>query len=241
MANELVLRDTFDVTGYAGPTGLENIGVEDISMSWLAIAAKNTDAANEDSKDYIQGLKPGFFYVRNLSRVYGKSVKLVALKYFKSYAEYTPGDDKTFVRSVTQSEAKSLVRVGSIYPLANGNVVKEAFNFLVVIPEDPEAGILRLQLGAGAFKHVKNWLTLMVNGKLPIWAPIWEVTTALMTSNDGKNTYYSIGAETTQVKRVGFIPDSIKADILSAFEQAQGFNENTGRATSTEEYDVGPL
>lgn len=227
MSKEIAVRETFDVTGYTGPTGLENIGVDDISMSWLAIAAKNTDAANEDSQDHIEGLKPGLFYVRNLQKVYGKTIKLIALKYFKSYAEYTPTDSK-FVRAVSQAEAKSMVRVGSVYPQANGNVVKESFNFLVILPDDPEAGILRFSLGPGAFKHVKNWLTLMLNTKAPIWAPVWEISTTLSTSADGKNTFYSIGADTTLVKRLGFVDDSIQADVLAAFEQAQSYDENAG-------------
>lgn len=225
MSKELTTKPSFDMTAYEGKTGFEDFGANDISMAWLRIAAKNTDAANEDSADHIEDLKPGMFFVPSQKRVFGKSVRLIALKYFRTFSEVTPGDSK-YVRTVSKREVDALTRVGAAFPLPNGNIVKEAFNYLVICPDATDAGIMRFSVGAGAFKHVKNWNAMMLAAKAPMWAVVWELQTSLSTSQDGKNTYYSLGDKNTLISKVGFIEPEIKDDVLAAFEQAQGFDSD---------------
>lgn len=240
MSNEIALRDSFDLSVYQGPTGLEGLGADDISMPWLRIAAKNTDAAIEGSTDYIDGLKPGYFFNTLSKKVYGNSLKLIALRYFKSYAEHTAAQDGDFVRTVPASEVAKLTRVGTNYPLAGGHVVKESLNYLVALPEDPEAGILRFSLGPGAYKHVKNWNALMLSAKAPMWAVVWEVGTALSTSADGSYKFFSIGSDNTLVKRVGFLdPNStLGKDAFEAFNHAKNFNPDGNPVASDDAGDA---
>ena len=232
MANDIVVRDTFDVGEYKGPTGFEDFGAEDVSMSWLRIAAKNTDAAIKDSPDYVDGLEPGFFFkTGGEKKTYGKSVQLIVLKYFKSYTEIDPKKNE-FKRSVSSREVSTLTRVGANYPLPSGNVVKEAFNYLVLLPNDPASGILRFSLGAGSFRHIKNFNAMITGANAPIWAPVWELSTTLAKSKDG-DSYYTIGNENTLVKRIGFIDPSIKDDVIAAFEVARQFDPDHGASEDT--------
>lgn len=207
-------------------SGFSDFKAEDVTMGWLRIAAKNTDAANEDSKDYIQGLKPGLFFNSLTKKVYGKTVKMIVLKYFKTFSEHTPGQSGEFVRAVSQKEVTHLpesARSGGHFSLPNGNIVKEQANYLVLLPDFPDDGIVRLPFGVGSYKHVKNW-----NGQLmktpAIWSGIWEVSSALTTSKGGQS-YYSIGSEnTTNVIRSGFITPDMVESVKEAHSQASGFN-----------------
>lgn len=212
-------------------SGLSDFGAEDITMPWLRIAAKNTDAANEDSKDYIDGLKPGYFFNTLTKQVYGKTLKLIVLRYFKTFAEHTAGKNSEFVRAVPRSEVDKLpqaARQGGQFVLPSGNVIKEQANYLVVLPDYPEAGILRFGLGVGSYKHVKNWNAQMQMTGV-IWAGIWEVTTALTTAKSGE-TYYSIGGDTTNVKLTGYVQPEIVDSVKAAWESAKHFNTEPAEA-----------
>lgn len=232
MANELTIvndvnQDLLAAYGITpGSSGFDDFGAEDVQMGWLRIAAKNTDAANEDSKDYIKGLKPGFFFNTLSKKVYGKTLKLIVLRYFKSYSEHTPGQNGEFVRPVSKAEVDAIPptsQQNGHYILPSGNIIKEQANYLVLLPEYPEEGIVRFPLSTGSYKHVKNW-----NGQIlktpDIWTGIWEVSTSLMTSKQGQ-TYYSIGSETTtNVSRAGYVPLEIVDSVKAALAQARQFN-----------------
>lgn len=224
-------------------SGFSDFGAEDVTMPWLRIAAKNTDAANEDSKDYIPGLKPGFFFNTLTKRVYGKTIKVIVLRYFKTFAEHTAGKNSEFVRAVPRSEVDKLpqsARQGGQFVLPSGNVIKEQANYLVVLPDFPEDGIIRFSLGVGSYKHVKNWNAQMQMTPA-IWTGIWELTTALTTAKSGE-TYYSIGGEQTNVSKVGFVPAEIVDSVKAAFEQAKNFNteptETEVRVVSSTEEEI---
>lgn len=195
----------------------------DFNYGWLRLAAANSEAVQPGDKQ-IKGLAAGQFFNTMTQKVYGESVKVIPLKFFRSYAEYTSGNSPEFVRSITPVEWKVLnparSKSHSGYDLPNGNIGKEQLNYMVILPDDPEAGVLRLALGAGSAASAKSWNYLLTTKKAPKHEQVWNLKAVFNPAPDkNKSSFYAIGRGAGfGGSFVRFVDDADKASIVELVE-----------------------
>ncbi len=179
--------------GYVDP----DFESSDFNYGWLRIAAANSEAVQPGDKQ-IKGLAAGQFFNTMTQKIYGESVKVIPLKFFHSYSEYTKGQNPEFVRAITPEEWKAINPARSAeqsgFDLPGGNVGKEQLNYMVTLPDDQEAGVLRFALGAGSFASAKSWNYLLTTKKVPKHEQVWSLKAIFNPAPDkNKSAFYAIG------------------------------------------------
>jgi hypothetical protein len=169
----------------------------DFNYGWLRIAAPNSEAVQPGDKQ-IKGLAAGQFFNTMTQKIYGESVKVIPLKFFHSYSEYTKGQNPEFIRAITPEEWKSMNPARSSeqsgFDLPNGTIGKEQLNYMVTLPDDPEAGVLRFALSAGSFASAKSWNYLLTTKKVPKHEQVWNLKAVFNPAPDkNKSAFYAIG------------------------------------------------
>ena len=195
MSNELILTGTTELANadlYTSKVISNDFGQGDLSYSWLKIAQSTTEQVKKMSTSRIDGLEEGMFFDSLTSRVFGNSIKLVFLQFFHSFREQTAGQRGEFVRVIPKDEMEHLKatkecewvdKVG--WSLQNGNVVKESWNYMVLLPEHLDLGRMRLAFGPGAKKYLNAWNTQIKMARLPSGQPaapfsiVWELALGL--------------------------------------------------------------
>jgi hypothetical protein len=168
---------------------------EDFAYGWLRICAANSEVLTDPSKK-IPGMEAGAFFNTMSQKVYGGSVEVIPLKFFRSYSAHEPGENGAFIRAIQPEEFKAgnWVRVGRGYAMPDGNQCREQFNYMVLLPNDPEAGILRLALGPGSFSGSKSWNTLIQGKGTAKHTQIWKLVSIYNPAPDKtKSAFYAIG------------------------------------------------
>lgn len=228
----------------------------DLSYGWLAIAQVNSPKAMKSDPTYIQGLEPGMFYNSITGDIYGSEVNVVYQKYFHSFQLVTNESKPKFIRNITEEEFEAGKVEGNIMFLRKGeggfkgksawylgdDIVKETWNYMVALPDHPEAGVLRLGLGAGAVKHVKTWNTMIQNTylapgkKAPKFAFVWKLKLSLEKKADG--SYFTIGSGgNTTVEKVGPVPSGFLPQAIAGYEFFQGIGAEAVVAAEKAEAD----
>lgn len=219
----------------------DDFGNQDFSYGWLRIAQSNTDQRKRGSEKYIDGLEEGFFFNSMTSEIYHDgqdpkvpAVKVVVLKFFRSYSINTDEQRPKFVRAVTPEEwgNLNLSRKGTRYygpSLDEGECGQEQMNYMVYLPDHPDAGILRLAISPGGFAAAKSWNTLMSTKVVPtthgpIKAPkhyqVWELHTKFNENDNG--SYYTIGTGSTfGGKFLRFVEDKELSTIVDMVNMVQ--------------------
>lgn len=209
-------------------TGFENVDNDSLSIPFLKIAQSTSPQVNEDDPGHIKGLKPGYFYNNISCRNLEKVVKVVALGYYRLFVEWAEGSNAPET-TYTKFELEKAVNAGEVekngvfYKSSAGNPIKDTRYFFVSLPDFPEDGILLFPLASTSITHAKKWLTkasmlMMPNGKpYPLFAHIWEMSTALNENDFGK--WYTLGTKkNTLISPVSMINQSqleiIKQQLL---------------------------
>lgn len=180
----------------------------DFLYGWLRIAQRTTKAILEGTENYIEGLKAGMFFNSLDGTVYGKTVKVSVIKFFRSFSEHQDEKDKKFIRALSDEGVKPYLNayggISKDVKTTEGNLIKEQYNYMVLLPDHPDAGMVRLAVSPGGFMSAKAWNT-QINQKSSgyPYAGIWEIE---LKFNDGDNPYYTIGVGSKPaVKFLGFI------------------------------------
>lgn len=233
MSNELVVQDIsgYDVSLYESDVVCNDFSSNDLAYSWLRIAQSNTEQQKKGSASQISGLEAGHFFNSLTSKVYGEEVNVIFQKFFHSFREQTPGDLGEFVRSIDAAEFEALKAAGAIefkgssWVLPSGNVIKETWNYMVLLPNDPEAGVVRLAIGAGGRKYCDAWNSMIRTARLPNGRPaqpytvVWRIKLALETSPKTKKSFYTIGSNgIANVKRIGLVGPDLIRDAKQGYE-----------------------
>lgn len=203
----------------------------DFSYGWLRISAANSEAVQPGDKQ-IKGLVAGQFFNTMTQKIYQETVKVIPLKFFWSYAEYKPGTTLEFVRAITPDHWRSMNLVrsqkGSGYDLPNGNIGKEQMNYMVVLPDDEEAGIVRLGLGPGSFGSAKAWNYLFTTKRCPKHEQIWELKVVYNPpAEKGQSAFYSLGRGTSFSGR--YIDRVEESERPAIWDMVQALRENENR------------
>jgi hypothetical protein len=229
--SDLIKKESATLPAWVQDEAMSNHGTDfeqsDLSYGWLRIAQSQTEAAVKGSDVYIPGLEPGMYFNTMTKRVYGNDVKVIVLKYFRSWTEQTDDSPGKFVRVVEREEfdelKPTLEQDGSKWRgLPNGNVITETMNYMVALPDDPEAGFLRFGLSAGGFKAGKKWNTLISMKRTPSYTQVWKLVAKF---NKGeKGNYYTIGADGNFAGEfAGWIDEK---SLVSVREMAEFLNLN---------------
>lgn len=241
---EIVVKDVFDnvpilsdedVADFAstGNMGDNDFEQNDITYGWLKFTQTNSQVATKGHQKYIKGMEAGCFYDTLTNTNLGPSVKLIYLKSFRSYTEYegAKGEGK-FVRSIQRDEFKRLVDAKKIVqvegeglkiPEMPTHYVAENMNYMVMVQDRLELGILRFSVGMGSIRQCKVWNTLLDTAFLPDgraapkWAYAWKLTLSLDT--DKKNhSYWNFGTgNKANIERQDLVRQPLRSRVIKNF------------------------
>jgi len=242
----------FASTGNMGDNDFEQT---DITYGWLKIAQTNSQVATKGHAKYIPGIEAGMYYDTLTNTIFGEKIKLIYLKFFRSYTEYKgKKGDGEFIRSLTRPQFKELLDAGEIVlvegeglkvPEFDDHFVQEYANWMVMVEDHPEVGILRYQVGMGSIRQVKVWNTQIDTAVLPggrpapKWAYIWELELAL--DSDGNNhSYWNFGVgNKANVKRLDIVLQPLRSRVIKNFTFFQKTSvetvDNAGQKTYTDD------
>lgn len=235
--NEVATRDgSNDVTEFVeqmitfdGPTGLEGIDRDCVTIPFLKVAQSNHDQTKRGSPEEIRGLEPGMFFCPATRKVYGSEVNLIILRFYRQYIVYDgEGTDAKMIDAITpEAFVRDIepyaTRVKS-YHMKDGNRYVDTRNFIVMVAGALHDGAMLLSLSSTGISPSKKWLTQVgsvyaPNGQpAPIWTSVWRLATAFQ--NNPQGSYYQI----TRVDRMGWITEKAKPIVVRAFLDAQGHN-----------------
>jgi hypothetical protein len=223
----------------AGSNGFERMDNLCVAVNFLKIAQSNTPGVNADESDpaYKPGLKVGKFYSSVSGNVFGSTVRVVILGFFRNYCQFTKKDRKfvgAFSIEEFEREVKPQLRQDGMNFYSTDGLTEfvDTRNFALVLPDFPDEGLIFFPLVKTGIRHSQRWLTQAQAVRIPgtdkgapIFACVWELTTALNKNDKGQ--WYTIGEKSTNVKNLGFIPVEMRPQILTGFKMAKEFIERT--------------
>jgi hypothetical protein len=181
----------------APPMGLENLDRQDMTLPRLGLAQALSPQLSESDPKYIDGLRPGMFFNTITREVYGKSVQLVPLLFYKTRILFGAMDEGGGGGLRCQSP-DNLIGVGDPggtcikCPLAqfgkDGSKPEclQFFNYAALVVKDstvsPE-GLLVTSFKSSALKVAKDWNAFIRIRNLDIFAGVYEFT-AVERKND---------------------------------------------------------
>jgi hypothetical protein len=236
--NELVVQEADEkaLAAMAVEEGQEeHLSQEEMELPFLRVAQKGSPQVDDDSPNYIEGLKPGQYFNTVSSTVYGDTIMVQVHGYFHNYTIWK-GDKGAgeFQGTMTTEEfrefekANNLQRDGGDYVHnVEGEDLRytDTRNFIVSLPEHQEEGILIYPMSSTGIKASKKWNTLnngrRINGRpAKRYATIWE----LKTAGFEKNGY--TWKQTANIKPLGWATPELFAfgkefeDFVSAIKEA---------------------
>jgi len=196
--NEKTAQEGADfLNAYAGQ-GVENIGQNAVSLSYLTILQDLSDVVVSKQFD------AGIFFNTGIQQPLGTLVKVIPVAFKTVWDEKDKGG-KTVARSEpgTVDYIEEPVPVGQRgfpkkkNPLS-GNEIIETFAYALVLPEHPEAGFLMHTAGIGSMKAYRRWNTMLkqmrlTNGRsAPIFSKSWTLVAESRISKTTQKPFYAM-------------------------------------------------
>lgn len=178
--------------GVAGQ-GFEQMSGGDINTPMLLIAQQLSEVAQAGS------VPAGHFYNSLTGEDLGTELEVVPCQFQKAWIEWKPNNGGFVARhmpgsiSVTGDNFSGMVT-------AEGNIVVEAYMYLVAVPSRPDLGIMLFQSTPGNMRYLKSWNTQMrylrlPSGKpAPMFAGVWSLSVNSDVNKKG-NKYYSLNKD----------------------------------------------
>jgi hypothetical protein len=185
---------------------------EDIRVPSIVIAQPAGSALKEDDPAYIDGLKAGQFYNGQDRSVYGKTLRVQFIHYFKVFNVFkgTPQNPE-WQEALPESEFLRLKsRVfqdhGIMTPDKPDCFIKETWRFVVALPSDEAIDFAFLNVKPGGISDAKAWVNAMYTrfkkGE-DVLSLIWEMNTYSKESKTANASSYQI--EGSKIKVVGYV------------------------------------
>ena len=226
------------------PTYLQNqnpldmecpVDPDDIKVPFIVIAQPLGSVMKEDDPGYIDGCKAGYFYNSSTRNVYGKSVKLQFIHYFKVFNVYkgTPQAPE-WVEALSESDFEKLPNrqfvkdVGGVMTPGKPDMfIKENWRFVVALPDDDTFDFMFMTVKPGGIQEAKIWVNQMYEQfkkGTNVLSLVWDIPTFSKQSKTVSATSYQM--DSSKIKPVGFVTeeafnkavrirDQIKASIAS--------------------------
>lgn len=210
-----------------GASGFEGMDASCISIPFLRVAQPGSDEVKPGTPKFMDNLKMGQFFSPTTRQVYGNSVRLVILKFYRAFTKYTgEGMDSKFMGTITPDEFEKIktTRIRSYAVDSEGHRYVDTRNFLVLNYDKMEDGPMLLSLSSTGISPSKKWMTMAASvkvnkdGKLvqaPAWSSVWLLNTAMFNSDLG--SYYQIAT----IERLGWVPKELAPEIKRTFDDMQ--------------------
>lgn len=178
--------------GVAGQ-GFEQMDGGDINTPMLLIAQQLSEVTQGGA------VPAGHFYNSLTGEDLGTELEVVPCQFQKAWIEWKPNNGGFVARHMPGSIQVN----GDNYTgmtTAEGNVVVEAYMYLIAVPSRPDLGIMLFQSTPGNMRYLKSWNTQMrylrlPSGKpAPMFAGVWSLSINADTNKQG-NRYYSLNKE----------------------------------------------
>ena len=226
-----------------GPTGLEGFDNECMSIPYLRIAQAGSDAMKPGHAKYIKGLQAGTFFCPLTREVFGEEIRLVVVKFYRSFTIYDrEGTDAKIIGVIPAEQFNRDIkphctRIGrdgkmKSYDLdPQGHRYVDNRNFLVMDYDHPERGTFLFPMSSSGIKPSKQWATMIQGQKAkktmpdgrtviadaPIWSSVWKLKIGFF-QGDG-NSWYQVGA----VERLGWVSLDTAELYKGVFESMQSY------------------
>jgi len=233
---------------FAGVEDNEQLNQDELALPFLRIAQKGSPQVDEDSAEYIEGLKPGQFFNTATSEIYGDEISIQAHGYFQNFTiwkgEKGSGDFQGTMTPDAFRELQSTTNMdrdgGDFTRVVDGEPLRytDTRNYIVVLPDHIEDGILMYPMSSTGIKASRTWNTLnngrRINGsKAPRFATVWSLKTKGFEKSGYTwkqvSTVKPISWATPELAKLGIelkdMVDSIKA---TAGEAAHRANSSDG-------------
>ena len=178
--------------GVAGQ-GFEQMGGGDINTPMLLIAQQLSEVTQGGA------VPAGHFYNSLTGEDLGTELEVVPCQFQKAWIEWKPNNGGFVARHMPggiQVSGDNYVGMTT----AEGNIVVEAYMYLIAVPSRPDLGIMLFQSTPGNMRYLKSWNTQMrylrlPSGKpAPMFAGVWSLSINADTNKKG-NKYYSLNKE----------------------------------------------
>ena len=176
----------------------EHLSQDELELPFLRVAQKGSPQVDDDSADYIDGLKPGQYFNTASGANYGDEIVVQVHGYFRNYTIWKgPKGSGEFSGQMTPDEFtqfekdNNLVRDGGdMVHTVDGEEYRytDTRNFIVSFPEHEEDGIMLYPMSSTGIKAARNWNTRnngrRINGEqAKRYATLWTLKTAGFEKN----------------------------------------------------------
>ena len=192
---------------YAGE-GTQFVTADDLAIPFLKMSQPLSPEIEEDSVEFIKGLKLGMFFNSLTGHIYGKEISLIPLRFQKTWLEWKPKRGSLVNRHEPGSIEVDKTDF-SKWTVPNGNIIQETYMFYCLIEEHLEEGPILYPLQSTGIKHAKNWnsqilmVRLLNSEQAPYFSSVWTLSIEKYTKD--QKPYYQIGGKTSNIERTRFI------------------------------------
>lgn len=185
------------------PLGKENIGKDDMVMPRIGLCQSMTPQRKKGDPTYIEGLEEGQYFNTVTGHIYGNSIKVVPLHYFKNRIRFAPLEKgggilcqaPDFLTGVGDPGGNCSTCPMSMFHDGVKPECTEFRNFpVLVIPDNGPLTLSALAVKSfksGGIKQAKHWNSLIQfrGTDLDIFAGIYSLRS--VESKNSKGTWYS--------------------------------------------------
>ena len=190
-----------------GQRGLELASQDDITYPRLALAQANSPSIKKSSDKRIEGLEEGFLYDTLTGEIYGDTIEIVPIRFFKSYIRFRPESEGGGVMKMA-ANADNIAPVDLEFgPNGEKPVWTEFRNFLSYIPATGRLAVVSMK--STQTKVAKQWVSLMRFAGVPAYGKSYELST--VSESNQNYDYFNFN-----IKPLGFVDEVLyhKLDVL---------------------------
>lgn len=217
------------------PAGFDNMDRSDWTLPRLGLCQSNSPQRQEGDAKHIEGLKDGQFFNSITQTVYGKSVKIVPLLFFKSRIRFRDMDEGGGILCRADDGKKGIGDPGgdcekcSMAQFSQGEnkntVPPECDHFynyaVLVIPEEGSLGpdsLAVMSLKSTGLKTAREFNALLRLRNTDFFAGVYDITSAVQ-KNQAKQSWF-----THVIKSAGWVSEAqleIAKMVYESVSQAQ--------------------
>ena len=248
---------------FQGASGFEDVTPECRMVPFLKLAQGSTEQAKRGSTSEIKGLQLGQFFNLTSGAIYGDEIRVVLLKFYRSFAIYESREsDSKFLGTIEpevfqKTVEPSAVREKSYWLDANGHRYVDNRNFILLNYDHLDDGPRIYSMASTGVAPSRKLLTLAdaikvrkpnpdynpaIAGspkeiviKAPLWSNVWKLRASYFEASP--NGYYQI----SDIERVGWVSKQYAPEIVELFSSFQQLDSTIIRgAEPTEPAEPAP-
>jgi hypothetical protein len=194
--------------------GRENVGREDVLIPRLCVAQALSPQLKKSNEAYMPDLEPGQFFNSVNGQIYGESVRVIPLSFFKTFIEFKPINDGGGI--------VKMYAPGQVPPLADmaftdgkqPKVTEFKNRFGLILKDDGTVEPIVVSFKSTGLKAAKRWNYLIAERNLPAYAFVYNFTVKTMTGKG--NEWFGMSIE-----RGDYTPAPLYAAAESYFKSLQ--------------------